>query len=390
MQRYIRLTVVGKVFRPNRVKVFALNQCLAEYYRLVKYYLKLNLVSKNELHGFYDGIKTMFYLPTALIQTARDKAVETLTSFEENAREESKLRLRHISIRFDQRCYGLSKTTNILTPYWINLKLNREKRLSFPVMFGEKQKTLIEEAFEGEWKFTTLEMVKRDGEWYAHFVLKRTVSFTQPQTVIGLDIGEVNLATAIAFTNKPSRGRFWRGSEIKSTRGLYNHIRRGLGMRGLTAKIKSIGRREKNRVNERLHILSRQLVEYTTQFPRPIIAMEDLSGLRRRMNFSRKSNRRVHSMPYCKLQNYIQYKAGLKGIEVRYVSARNTSRTCHRCGHVARQVVGRRFTCDKCGLLYNRDLNAATNIAHALMRRMGWGSVTPPNSQMRTTVENPV
>ncbi|MGB9914310.1 MAG: zinc ribbon domain-containing protein [Candidatus Bathyarchaeales archaeon] len=62
---------------------------------------------------------------------------------------------------------------------------------------------------------------------------------------------------------------------------------------------------------------------------------------------------------------------------VRYVEAKDTSRTCHRCGHVV-QVKGRAFKCQKCGMLYNRDLNACVNIAHALMRGMGWGSVIPP------------
>jgi transposase len=56
---------------------------------------------------------------------------------------------------------------------------------------------------------------------------------------------------------------------------------------------------------------------------------------------------------------------------------RGTSKTCHRCGHVA-QVKGRVFKCPKCGLIYNRDLNACINIAHALKRGMGWGSREPP------------
>jgi len=55
---------------------------------------------------------------------------------------------------------------------------------------------------------------------------------------------------------------------------------------------------------------------------------------------------------------------------------RNTSKTCHKCGYVT-QVKGRMFKCPRCGVVYNRDLNGAINIAHALMRRMGWGSCEP-------------
>jgi len=38
--------------------------------------------------------------------------------------------------------------------------------------------------------------------------------------------------------------------------------------------------------------------------------------------------------------------------------------------------------------LYNRDLNACINIAHALTRGMGWGSLTL--NQMRLEAQNPL
>ena len=220
-------------------------------------------------------------------------------------------------------------------------------------------------------------MVKRDGEWYAHFILKKTVSFTdKPQTVVGIDIGEVNLVTAIALTDKPCKGQFWRGSEVKRTRGLYNHLRRKLGEKRLLKKIKAIGEKEKRKVNQQLHAIANQVVEYVKQFPKPIIAMEDLNGLRRRMNFFMRMNKRVHSMPYRRLQTYIEYKANLEGIEVQYIKGK-TSKTCHRCGHVAPKVNGREFKCPKCRLSYSRDLNGAINIAQLVKSGLGWWSCEP-------------
>jgi len=44
-----------------------------------------------------------------------------------------------------------------------------------------------------EGMFTTAEMVKRDGEWYARFTLKKTVEVPEePETVIAIDRGERN------------------------------------------------------------------------------------------------------------------------------------------------------------------------------------------------------
>jgi transposase len=108
--------------------------------------------------------------------------------------------------------------------------------------------------------------------------------------------------------------------------------------------------------------------------------MENLNGIRNSFKGSKKLNRSFHSVPFRKLQTIIEYKALLEGIEVRYLTkegTRNTSRTCHRCGHVAR-VKGRVFKCPKCGMDYDRDLNACVNIAHRVTSSMGWGSREPP------------
>jgi hypothetical protein len=83
LQREVQICVVGKVFRPNKSKVLALNKTLSEYFKLVKWYLSCNSKSKKFLHEkCYEDAKRLFNLNTALIRTARDKAVEILKSFE--------------------------------------------------------------------------------------------------------------------------------------------------------------------------------------------------------------------------------------------------------------------------------------------------------------------
>ena len=265
MKKEVQLTVVGKVFRPNKKKVLALNKCLEEYFKLVKWYLGFNSASKSFLHkNSYEKAKQLFKLNTALIQTARDKAVEIVKSFSERKRE-SKVKteipkLKRISIRFDKRCYSFAKTTNVLTPYWLTLSLNRKERITLPIVFGERQQRFIEEAFQGKWQFSTVEMVKRNGEWYAHFVLKKEVEFDEPETVIGVDLGEWNIATAVAISKqnpKPMKGQFWSCAKIREIRGKYAHI-----------------------VNQQLHIIANEIVAYAKQVTKPVIAMEKLDGVR--------------------------------------------------------------------------------------------------------------
>ncbi len=385
MKKEVQLTVVGKVFKPNKRKISALNRCLEEYFKLVNWYLSFNSTSKTFLHrNGYEKAKQLFNLNTALIQTARDKAVEILKSFNEKRKKvkSEKPKLKRISIRFDKRCYSFAKTTNVLTPYWLTLSLNRRTRISLPIKFGKRQQEIIEEALQGKWQFCTVEMVKRNGKWYAHFVLKKEVELIdEPETVIGIDLGEWNVATAVAVSKqipKPTRGQFWSGAKIRYIRGKYSHIRRSLQRKKRIDLIRRIGRKEGRIVNQILHTIAKDVVEYAKQFPKPIIVMEKLKNIRENMNGSAKLNRRLHAWSFRKLQTYIEYKANLEGISVVYINPKNSSKRCHRCGHVTRKVDDREFRCPKCGLRYNRDLNAAINLAHALTRGMGWGSREPP------------
>ena len=390
MKKETQVTVVGKVFKPNKNKVLALNTCLEEYFRAVKWYLSFNSTSKTFLHkNGYEKAKQLFNLNTALIQTARDKAVEILKSFNEKKKEgkakSERPKLNRVSIRFDKRCYSFAKTTNVLTPYWLTLSLNRRTRISLPIKFGKRQQKLIEEASQGKWQFCTVEMVKRDGEWYAHFVLKKEVELIdEPETIIGVDVGEWNVAVAVAISkhnsSKPMKGQFWSGARVRYVRGKYAHIRRNLQRKKRLDLVKRIGSKEGMIVNQILHTIAKEVVEYAKQFSKPIIIMERLNGIREEMNSSAKLNRRLHAWSFRKLQQYIEYKANLEGIPVVYVNPKNTSKRCHRCGHVARKVEGREFKCLKCGLVYNRDLNSAINIAHALTRGVGWGSCEPPRT----------
>ena len=56
------------------------------------------------------------------------------------------------------------------------------------------------------------------------------------------------------------------------------------------------------------------------------------------------------------------YKPKAEGVQ--FVKAHNTSRTCHHCGHINKElkVKTRNWKCPKCGKTLDRDINAAINI----------------------------
>jgi IS605 OrfB family transposase len=104
-------------------------------------------------------------------------------------------------------------------------------------------------------------------------------------------------------------------------------------------------------VNQQLYAVANQILEYAKQFPKPVIVMEDLNGMRGDFKMSKNLNRRFHSLPFRSLQTNIKYEALL---EVRYLAKEEiggTSGTFRRCWYAA-QIKGREFKCLKYGLTY--------------------------------------
>ncbi|MEM0482108.1 MAG: transposase [Nitrososphaerota archaeon] len=103
--------------------------------------------------------------------------------------------------------------------------------------------------------------------------------------------------------------------------------------------------------------------------------MENLKGIRRRINHSRCLNRRLHSWNFRRLQSFIEYKANLEGLPVVYVNPKGTSSLCPICGgKLVKASNGHRLVKCKCGYENDRDVTACLN-----MLRMR-GAPLPPKA----------
>ncbi|MBD3215292.1 MAG: transposase, partial [Candidatus Lokiarchaeota archaeon] len=72
-----------------------LNRDLDQYVECVRWYLSFKPTSRNKLHkDTYKNAKERFELKMALLQSARDKAVEIYKSFENVKGKDSELHLR--------------------------------------------------------------------------------------------------------------------------------------------------------------------------------------------------------------------------------------------------------------------------------------------------------
>ncbi len=120
------------------------------------------------------------------------------------------------------------------------------------------------------------------------------------------------------------------------------------------------GARERRRVRQRLHRISKALVRAAWE-TRAAVILEDLT-LHGAGGRSLRTNRRLSSWPHGELHRQIEYKAALAGVPVVKVNPAWTSKTCPMCGARRQDRVGQDFVCSVCDWEMDRQHNAACNI----------------------------
>ncbi|MEM3832417.1 MAG: zinc ribbon domain-containing protein [Thermoprotei archaeon] len=132
--------------------------------------------------------------------------------------------------------------------------------------------------------------------------------------------------------------------------------------------------RERNRVDDALHKLAKQLSGRTNVF-------EDLRGFKERVarTKSRSMNRQNSKHDYIKLQKYVEYKSAWNGYATIYVNAKGTSKTCSKCGYYNKDLRGGVFKCPRCGFIIDRQKNASINIWKTFLRM--WGFMGSPRRE---------
>lgn len=89
------------------------------------------------------------------------------------------------------------------------------------------------------------------------------------------------------------------------------------------------------------------------------IAVENLSGVWMQRTWGRKSS----DIAWSKFLSTLQYICAKRGVLLKRVDPKNTSRECSDCGLIndELQITDREWNCE-CGSTHDRDVNAAINI----------------------------
>lgn len=182
----------------------------------------------------------------------------------------------------------------------------------------------------------------------------------QPEEIIGVDLGIVNIATT-------STGKTFSGKKCTESRKKYSRIKSVLQSAGTwDAKkhLKKISKKERRFKNDTNHCISKQIVAEAKD-TRSGIALEDLTGIRDRVPGYKALTSAIGKWAFYEIAAYIRYKAHQNGIPIYLVDPKYTSQQCSCCGYTSREnrKTQSKFFCINCGHAENADINAAKNIA---------------------------
>lgn len=195
--------------------------------------------------------------------------------------------------------------------------------------------------------------------WYASFVLALTTPVPTPRRMpaVGLDLGVRHFVALSTGEVIPGP----RASRATSRRCRMVQRRVSRRLKGSRRRAKAgfllarLHERVRNLRRDHAHKLSRRLVSNFS-----LIAVEDLNigGLARGP-----LSKDVNDQGWAEFLRQLGYKAEDAGIRVVNVPPGGTSQACSNCGvDVPKQLSERTHDCHRCGLLLDRDVNAARNI----------------------------
>lgn len=337
--------------KKQKVKIInSLKVCKAIYNDLLESSITTYKTTKKTLRKFdYNKvIKGKYPVHSQVAQNVSDRVHKAFSNFFRRVKDKSckqkgfpRFKSRVNSITFPQSGFKILS----------DKRLHLSKIGNIPIVLHRVPK--------GKIKTLTIKQNKV-GQWFATFAceLQDNVIVHPFKTKIGIDVGLENFAT---LSN---------GEVITNPRHLVQSEHRlKLLQRRLSRKVKGSTNRRKARfrlakqhlkiANQRadfMHKLSRTI---TQRFA--IINVEKIN-----ITSMLKSHWLAKSISDASWSTFIrnlEYKAVTSGSKLVKVNARNTSKTCSKCGTITEMPLNKReFLCPKCGFACHRDLNASINI----------------------------
>src|SRR5450631_1519875 len=214
---------------------------------------------------------------------------------------------------------------------------------NIPFVGHPEQVKVLKDCRKGE-----TDLVIRDGNAFlvATVEVPEAPMNMEPAGWLGVDLGIVNLATT-------SDGRHAVGDKVIGLRHRHRRLRRRLQKKGTKSAKRLLKKRslkETRFAADVNHQISKKIVTEAQRTGRGI-ALEDLTGIRRRVRLRKPQRVTLHNWAFAQLGQFITYKAVHAGVPVVHVDPAYTSQSCSHCRHTERANRPNQatFHCRSCG-----------------------------------------
>jgi putative transposase len=227
---------------------------------------------------------------------------------------------------------------------------------------------VLHRPLEGTPKTVTLTR-SRTGKWFACFSCETEAEPLAPtDQVVGVDVGLSSFAT-FSDGEKIANPRFYRRDEadlkrVQQRKDAAKNAQNWLEnakQKGILARIHE---RIANRRSDFAHKESRKLVDAYQ-----VIVFEDLAPMK--MGRSRGMRKSILDVAWTQFIQMTVSKAVEAGRRVILVNPKNTTKLCSSCSEIVPKALSVRVhACPHCGLVLDRDENAALNILQRGLRSL--------------------
>jgi len=225
-------------------------------------------------------------------------------------------------------------------------------------------------------KVKTMRIVHKAGQWFACFVCEVDEQPALPKTgkVLGIDVGITALVTT-SDGEKIKNPHWYRKSQDRLRRVQRAFARKQKGSNNRRKALHTVQRQQVHTANQRsdvLHKLSTRLIQTCDG-----VALEDLAI--RNLVRNRHLSKSILDSGWGLFKQYLTFKAGNAGREIRLVNPAYTSKCCSNCSAEFQNFdLSTRWVKCGCGLSLDRDHNAAINI----LNKAGWDTPVVDNADM--------